>query len=493
VAAPTLVGYADLQAATDVAANFPVDQPQLGTQVLIQANDVRTLDAEWRNGHLWMTHQMSCNIGAGPLGCARWAEVDPGNASVIQAGVVSIFGKSLSFPSLAVDANDNMVLGFTVAGPTKRPSVYVAGRAASDTPGTLRDAQVIKVGGSIYAAFDGSPGRWGDYTGLVPDPDGQHLWYLGQYSKSGMSAPYVPNQLGNWGTFIQELGFGVDDHIFAGNFDPPRASIELHAEANGDEADAIPGLTVVTGDPVTLRYVVINTGEQHLHNVLVTDSQFGIVTCPANQLDVGADMICEINAGNAPDGQLTNDATVAAAADDGTPVGDANPANYFGVTILAGTKCTAAGGTGCPEALVDAPNPSTLGTVTSTFTVSGCNTLDDVNVGLSIDHTWVGDLLITLTNPGNTVVRLVNSPIAGNDSCSGNNLRALLDDSSPNGGVDFQCGNGTPSIFGLFQPSQPLSAFNGATGNGTWKLTVNDVYPQDTGTLNDWSLQLTCH
>jgi len=42
-------------------------------------------------------------------------------------------------------------------------------------------------------------------------------------------------------------------------------------------------------------------------------------------------------------------------------------------------------------------------------------------------------------------------------------------------------------------PSLPLSAFNGHTGNGTWTLTVQDVFLQDTGTLNDWSLQLTCH
>ena len=489
VSAPTLIGYANLQTATGVPAQFPVDQPQLGTAFQIQGNDVRTLDAEWRNGHLWMTHQMSCNIGAGPLGCARWAEIDPSNASVMQAGVVSIFGKSLSFPSLAVDANDNMVLGFTVAGPTKRPSVYVAGRAASDAPGTLRDAQLIKAGGSIYAAFDGSPGRWGDYTGLVADPDGQHFWYLGEFSKSGMSAPYTPNQFGNWGTFIQQLGFGADDHVFAANFDPLRASLELHAEANGEEADAVPGLTVSSGSAVTLRYVVINTGEQRLHNILVSDSQFGIVTCPTNQLDVDADMICEVDAGATADGQHTNTASVSAVAADGTAVGGTNPANYYGLNVLPGTKCTAAAGVGCPEPLAD------NGAVTSHFTVSGCNTIDDVNVGLSVDHTWVGDLLITLKSPNNTIVRLVNSPIGGSDSCSGDNLRALLDDATPisSGNVDNQCGGGVPSIFGQFRPSQPLSAYNGLTGNGTWTLTVSDVAPFDTGTLNDWSLQLTCH
>ncbi len=485
--APTLVGYADLATATGVTAFFPLDQTQLGTPVQIQGNDVRPLDAEWRNGHLWMTHQMSCDVGAGPLGCARWAEIDPADASVVQAGVVTIFGKSISFPNLAVDANDNMALGFTVMGPSKRPSIYVAARAAGDAPGTLRDAQEIRLGDTIYSAFDGSPDRWGDYSGMAADPDGQHFWYLGEYSKGGMAAPYIPNQYGNWGTYIQEIGFGPDDHLFADGFDPLRATLEVHAEVNLDDADNAPGVIIPAGYPVQLRYVVINTGQQRLNSILVTDDQLGIVTCPTNVLEPGADMICDVDNGTATVGLFTHNASVTSLAADGTPVSGADQSNYTGFDPLVGTTCTGAGGTGCSEALVD------NGTVTSNFTVSGCGTIDDVNVGLSIDHTWVGDLLITLKSPNNTTITLINSPVGGNDDCSGDNVRTLLDDASANGSVDQQCGAGDPSIFGTFQPSSPLSGFNAAPGNGSWTLTVNDVYPGDTGTLNDWSLQLTCH
>ena len=90
-------------------------------------------------------------------------------------------------------------------------------------------------------------------------------------------------------------------------------------------------------------------------------------------------------------------------------------------------------------------------------------------------------------------VRLVNSPVNGNDNCAGNHLRALLDDSSTGPIIDSVCTSNDPAIFGNFKPSQTLSAFNAQAGNGTWTLTVQDLYPQDTGTLNDWSLQLTCH
>lgn len=106
---------------------FFLSQIQLGTAVTIMGQPWIPLDAEWRNGSLWFAHQMSCNVGAGPTGCIRWAQLNPVAPSVTQSGAISILGKSLSFPNLAVDANNNMAIGFTVMGPTKHPSVYVTG------------------------------------------------------------------------------------------------------------------------------------------------------------------------------------------------------------------------------------------------------------------------------------------------------------------------------------------------------------------------------
>ena len=59
--------------------------------------------------------------------------------------------------------------------------------------------------------------------------------------------------------------------------------------------------------------------------------------------------------------------------------------------------------------------------------------------------------------------------------------------------VDTICSDNDPAIYGSFKPSQVLSSFIAHNGNGSRTLTVQDLYPQDTGTLNDWSLQLTCH
>ena len=54
----------------------------------------------------------------------------------------------------------------------------------------------MKAGEITYTAFDGAPRRWGDYTGMTIDPDGQTFWYLGEYSK------ITGNANGRWGTYI---------------------------------------------------------------------------------------------------------------------------------------------------------------------------------------------------------------------------------------------------------------------------------------------------
>ena len=68
----------------------------------------------------------------------------------------------------------------------------------------------------------------------------------------------------------------------------------------------------------------------------------------------------------------------------------------------------------------------------------------------------------------------------------------VLDDAASNF-VDSGCAEASPSFLGNYRPSQALSGFNGLSGNGTWTLTITDVCPNDTGTLNNWSLDLSCN
>ena len=124
------------------------------------------------------------------------------------------------------------------------------------------------------------------------------------------------------------------------------------------------------------------------------------------------------------------------------------------------------------------------------ITVSGLSGLGiiDVNYGvasvcINIDHTWVGDLRISLVAPDGTTVLLVQ-------------------DDGNNSGVNFTgtCFTAAATVpisataiapfTGDYLAAQNLGAVNnGQSGNGVWTLCVLDTYdPSDDGTMLDWSI-----
>ncbi|MEZ4839262.1 S8 family serine peptidase [Flavobacterium sp.] len=113
--------------------------------------------------------------------------------------------------------------------------------------------------------------------------------------------------------------------------------------------------------------------------------------------------------------------------------------------------------------------------------VNGGMTIADVNVSLSISHTWVQDLSIYLIGPpeiGSPSVELFDEPCGGQDD-----ILATLDDS----GSLLSCGS-NPAISGTIKPNQPLHELNGLLADGIWTLFVIDKYNNDGGTINAVSL-----
>ena len=125
--------------------------------------------------------------------------------------------------------------------------------------------------------------------------------------------------------------------------------------------------------------------------------------------------------------------------------------------------------------------------VSTTITVSDVGTVLDLNVDLDISHTWVGDLIVTLTSPDNTTVTLIDRMgIPGSTfGCDENDLQITLDDEA-GAPIETEC-SGSP-ISGSFTPNDLLSAFDGETMEGDWILTISDNAGGDTGELNEWTL-----
>ncbi|MGD2130356.1 MAG: proprotein convertase P-domain-containing protein [Lysobacterales bacterium] len=154
--------------------------------------------------------------------------------------------------------------------------------------------------------------------------------------------------------------------------------------------------------------------------------------------------------------------------------------------VLPGTTCSGSGGTGCPSEIAD------NGSGSSSMDIGGCGAVSDVNVGLDVTHSWVGDLAFTLTSPEGTSVTILDRPgvPATTFGCSGDDIAAVFDDDASVTAEDM-CNN-LPAISGDVIPNNPLSAFDSQIADGEWTLGFEDLAGGDSGTLNDWSLDIGC-
>ena len=107
--------------------------------------------------------------------------------------------------------------------------------------------------------------------------------------------------------------------------------------------------------------------------------------------------------------------------------------------------------------------------------------VETICIGMDLDHTYTGDLNISLLSPDNQEVILVNNQGGGGD-----NFRDTI-----------FCDNATESIAnasapftGKFQPIGKLNDFRGIEPGGDWKLVVRDQANLDGGVLNAWSIEL---
>jgi subtilisin-like proprotein convertase family protein len=173
----------------------------------------------------------------------------------------------------------------------------------------------------------------------------------------------------------------------------------------------------------------------------------------------------------------------------------------YGFTLPTGLGGASSGPTTVPYtgSVVAIPDNNTAG-ASATVTVSGLTglisdlnfrfngTSCNANAGattVGLDHTWVGDLSITLQSPQGTVVTLMSHP--GGAGNSGNNFCNTVLDDSAGSSIDAIAPAGNPWS-GTYRPNTPLSAFNGQNPNGTWVLHAVDNAAQDTGNIRAFAL-----
>jgi len=192
-----------------VANNFEFGQmkaPQLGSTALIETNDSRIINAVYRNGKIWCTHSGGLPIGAVDRTAVFWYQLDPTmmaatGSPIIQSGVLDGgAGVHHFFPSISVNAVDDVCVGFSRADATRYVEAVFTMRLGIDPLGTMQQITVLKPGESSYTKyFGGTRNRWGDYSATVVDPsDDMTFWTIQEYADSCVGTGLDDGRWATW-------------------------------------------------------------------------------------------------------------------------------------------------------------------------------------------------------------------------------------------------------------------------------------------------------
>jgi len=116
-----------------------------------------------------------------------------------------------------------------------------------------------------------------------------------------------------------------------------------------------------------------------------------------------------------------------------------------------------------------------------TFSIDGSDCSREETVG--IDHTYVGDLVGTLTSPSGAAATLFSHEGGGGD----NLCQVVFDDAAEEPFSDAD----TAPFTGTWRPADPLAGLMNAPVAGTWKFTAADTAAVDTGSIRAVSLHIT--
>ncbi len=273
--------------------------------------------------------------------------------------------------------------------------------------------------------------------------------------------------------------------VWNGN-EGPAAVVGAGATAITAESCAING-AVDPAETLTINFDLSNFGTAATSNLVATLLATGGVSAPSGPQNYGA---------LAPGGgAVTRPFTFTASTNCGETLvaslqlqdGATNLGvvtyNFLTGALAAPTSTSASTGT-LTTAITD------NATVQVPIQVTTTGALSDLNVKVRLNHTFDGDLQMSITSPGGITV-----PLASSRGGSGDNFGSGANDCTGtfsvfDDGAATAISAGTAPFAGSFRPESPLSVLNGTSITGTWLLNISDTAAGDVGTLGCAQLEI---
>lgn len=231
--------------------------PQSGTDLRIFPNDSRIRDVVFRNGSLWCAQTLFLPPGTNVNHSAvQWWQLGT-NAAILQRGRLEDTNAVIhyAFPSLAVNRNNDVLIGYSRFAASQYASGNYAYRLASDPTNTLRADTVLKAGLAPYRGplqpnpvdpDEAGRNSWGDFSNTVVDPlNDTDMWTIQQYAEA-------PDSVGDrWGTWWGYLRFQPPTAPVNDNFANriPLSGTTVSAGGSNAEASVEPGEPLHAHEP----------------------------------------------------------------------------------------------------------------------------------------------------------------------------------------------------------------------------------------------------
>jgi hypothetical protein len=196
-----------------------------GTAGVTCPNSLRFIDvgdaqirgnAVFRNNHIYYTQTVGLPAGPSALThtATQWTKLNTdgtfsdGGRIEDPTATNANGGKWYAYSSIAVNHNDDFLVGFSQFASNQFASAGYAYHDHTDAAGSTRDPFIFKSGEDYYAkTFSGSRNRWGDYSHTVVDPfNDTDIWTIQEYAqqRTAPDANTVSNN-SRWGTWWAKL------------------------------------------------------------------------------------------------------------------------------------------------------------------------------------------------------------------------------------------------------------------------------------------------
>ncbi|MCX6291170.1 MAG: proprotein convertase P-domain-containing protein, partial [Bacteroidetes bacterium] len=522
--------------------------PQATVSNKFQCNDDRMLSCVYRNGAIWCAHTIFLPLGA-PTRCSlQWWKLTTSGAVTARDRIDDPTGVNFyAFPSLSVNSSNDALIGYSRFSASTFASAGYSLKLSSDA--NFQSDYIFKTGlAKYYKTYSGTRNRWGDYTLTQVDPANDNdFWTLQEYTITP-SGGYD-----RWGTWWANVSA---TSTLAANFTADLTSVctsnnvTFTSTSTGsittyawDFGSGATPATSASAGPVVVQYSTTGlktitltiTGPAGTNSITKTNyvnvfsppAAAGTITGSANacQGQNGvAYSVASISGATGYTWTLPTGASIASGANTNSITVNFSASFTGGNISVYGTN---AGCSGASSSLAIAMSslPSKTGNLSfagssltindnttatpypSTVSVSGfTGNLLDVNVSMTLSHTYPDDIDILLESPsGQQMILLsdcggtndfINTTIVFNDSASANasDAGAIPAGSYKPTNITSPDPFAAPGPGSFTAPvgsaSTPLSIFNGTNPNGTWKLYVVDDLSGDAGSISTWSLKI---